>query len=117
MTMGLKPVLADTALPPAARGAGTFTSGPVAAAGTATEVLMVVHCTAASGTSPTLDCSLETSADGESWSALGGSSAPQLTAAGNAVAVARPAAPYVRVTSTVAGTDPSVTYSVSLWIR
>lgn len=115
--MGLKPVLADAALPSAARADGTHVSGPVAAAGVAAEVVMTVHCTAVSGTSPTLDCSLEQSADGESWSAITGSSATQLTAAGAAVAAAAVTANYVRVTSTVGGTTPSVTYSVGLWIR
>ncbi|MBL7494467.1 hypothetical protein I6A60_01900 [Frankia sp. AgB1.9] len=114
--MGLKPVLADVALPSAARTTGTFTSGPVAPAGAANEVLMTVHATAVSGT-PTLDVSLEQSADGSSWSAIPGSSAAQLTAAGNRVVAAAVTANYVRVTSAVGGTTPSVTYSVGLWLR
>lgn len=114
--MSLKPVLADTALASAARGAGTYTSGPIAAAGVAGEVFMAVHCTAASGT-PTLDCSLEQSADGSSWSAVTGSSATQLTGTGNRVAAAAVTANYIRATSTVAGTTPSMTYSIGLWVR
>lgn len=105
------------ALPSAARGAGTYISGPLAAAGTASDVLMSVHCTVASGTGPTLNCSLEESADGSTWTAVTGSSTAQLAAAGNAVAAAAVTKNYVRVTSTVGGTTPSFTYRVALWIR
>lgn len=113
--MGLRPVLGDVALPSAARTAGTFTSGPVAPPGAVTSVLMAVHASATSGT-PTLDVSLEQSADGSSWSAVTGSAATQLTAAGNRATSARITANYVRVTSTVAGTTPSVTYEVVLYV-
>ncbi|OKK06423.1 hypothetical protein AMK26_10380 [Streptomyces sp. CB03234] len=114
--MGLRNVQAEVALPSAARGAGTYTSGPLAAAGTAADVLLSVHCTAASGT-PTLDCSLEESADGSTWTAVPGSAAAQLAAVGNRVAGAGITKNYVRVTSTVGGTTPSMTYRVALWIR
>jgi len=114
--VGLRNVQADVALPSAARGAGTFTSGPVAAAGGAADVVLAVHCTAATGT-PTLDASLEESADGSSWTAVPGSAITQLTAAGNRVAYAAVTKNYVRVTSTVAGTTPSATYRASVWIR
>lgn len=103
------------ALPSAARVAGTFTSGPAANAGMAADVLLMVHVTAASGT-PTLNCSLEESADGSSWSAVPGSATAQLTAAGNAVAAATITKNFVRVTSTVAGTTPSVTYRATLLV-
>lgn len=115
--MGLRNALADVALPSAARGAGTYTSGPVAAAGVAADVLMSVHCTAASGTGPTLDASLEESADGATWTAVTGSAITQLGAAGNRVAAAGITKNYVRVTSTVGGTTPSFSYRVALWIR
>ncbi|TQS29135.1 hypothetical protein [Microbispora sp. KK1-11] len=113
--MGLRNVLGDAALPSAARAAGTYTSGPVANAGLAADVWLMVHVTAVSGT-PTLNCSLEESADGSSWSAVPGSSTSQLTAAGNAVAAAAVTKNYVRVTATVAGTTPSVTFRASLLI-
>lgn len=107
--MGLRPLIGDEALTSAARAAGTYTSGPIAAPGTATAVVLGIHVTAVSG-SPTLNCSIEESADGTSWSAVTGSSTAQLTAAGNAMAFAAVTKNYVRVTSTVAGTTPSVTY-------
>ncbi|MFF0295554.1 hypothetical protein ACFYST_06085 [Kitasatospora sp. NPDC004614] len=112
--MSVRPVLGEVALPSAARGSGTVTAGPVAAAGQATVALLAVHCTAASGTTPTLDVSLEESADGSSWSAITGSAVTQITAAGNRLATALVTKNYVRVTGTVAGTTPSFTYSASL---
>src|SRR5438309_5351391 len=108
---GLRLIEGDVALPSAARGSGTVTSGPIAGSGFAGDVLLAVHCTAASGTSPTLNASLEESADGVgSWTAIAGSSVTQLVAAGNAMAFAAASKPFVRVTSAVAGTTPSFTY-------
>lgn len=115
--MSLKPVLADVALPSAARGSGTFVSGPVANAGAASDVVLLVHVTAASGTGPTLNASLEESADGVgSWTAIPGSATAQLTAAGNAMANGLATKPFVRVTSAVAGTTPSFTYRATLLV-
>lgn len=114
--MAMRPLFGDVALPSAARGSGTFTGGPSAAAGTATSVLLTVHCTAASGTTPTLDVSLEESADGSNWTAITGSGITQMTAAGNHVAAAAVSKNYVRVTSTVGGTTPSFTYQAALLV-
>ena len=114
--MGLRLAAGDEALPSAARGAGTHVSGPVAPAGVATDVLLLVHVSATSGT-PTLNASLEESADGSSgWTAVPGSSITQLTAAGNATANAAVTKNFVRVTSTVAGTTPSVTYRATVLV-
>lgn len=112
--MSNRAVLGDVVLPLAARGAGTFTSGPVANAGQAQDVFLHVYCSAASGTTPTLNVSLEESNDGSSWTAITGSAAAQLTAAGNTGGNATPSKQYVRATSTVAGTTPSFTYRVAL---
>lgn len=113
--MSLAPVLADVMLASAARGAGTYVSGAAAASGLAAVAVLTIHASATSGT-PTLDASLEQSPDGASWSAVAGSSITQLTAAGNRVATAAIVQNYVRVTSAVAGTTPSVTYSAALLI-
>ena len=113
--MGLRPLLGDEALPSAARAAGPVTSGPVTNAGVAAAAVLLVHVTATSGT-PTLNASLEESADESSWSAVPGSSITQLTAAGNALAAGAVTKNYVRVTSTVAGTTPSVTYRAVLLV-
>lgn len=114
--MSLRQGTVDIALPSAARGSGTVTSGALSTPGSAIHLLVMVHCTAASGTAPTLNVSLEQSNDGTTWTAVTGSGAAQLTAAGNARSNAIITDDYVRVTSTVAGTTPSFTYSVSVLI-
>lgn len=113
--MGLRSAQGDVALPLAARAAGTYVSGPIANAGAVADVVVMVHATASSGT-PTLNVSLEESDDASSWTAVAGSAIPQLSAAGNAMANARPAKNYVRVTSVVAGTTPNVTYRVAVMV-
>lgn len=111
--MAIRPFMGDVALASAARTA-TASSGPVAAAGQATVALLLVHCSAASGTTPTLDVALEQSADGSSWSAVTGGAATQLTAAGNRIATGLITANYVRATATIGGTTPSFTFSASI---
>jgi hypothetical protein len=111
--MPVRPVQADVALAPAARTA-TTSSGPIAAAGTATVALLAVHCSAASGTTPTLDAVLEESADGSSWSTVTGSGITQLTAAGNRLSTGAITKNYVRATLTIGGTTPSFTCSASI---
>jgi hypothetical protein len=113
--MGLRPVFADVALTSAARTASAA-SGPVAVSGATADALVTVHCTAASGTSPTLDVALEESADGASWSAVPNSGTTQLTAAGNRVAGAKVTKNFVRVAATIGGTTPSFTFSATVWI-
>lgn len=114
--MGLRSVVSELALPSAARGAGTYVGGPVAAAGVATHALLLVHCTAATGVA-TLDASLEESTDNASWTAVSASSIAQLTATGNRVAHAVINKNYVRVTSVVAGTGPpNATYSATVFL-
>ena len=114
MAFGMQGAQGDTALTLTAQGAGTVTSGPIAAAGAAAYVLLLVHVSAIGGT-PTLNTSLEQSANGSTgWTAVAGSSAAQLAAAGNAVAFAYPNGNYVRVTATVAGTSPSVTATIAV---
>ena len=111
--MAVRPILGEVAFAPAARTASA-TGGPVAAAGQATAVVLAVHCTAASGTTPTLDVALEESADGASWSAITGSGITQLTAVGNRLATALVSKNYVRVAATIAGTTPSFTFGATL---
>lgn len=109
--MGLRPVMGDVALASALRGANTYVSGPIANAGQASWVTLSVHATAVGGT-PTLNASLEQSANGTDWSAITGSGIAEMSAAGNDVATALVTANYVRVTATVAGTDtPTVTFA------
>jgi len=113
--MGLRNVMGDLALVGTAAAAGA-SSGPVANAGLAADVVLLVHCTAATGTTPTLNVSLEESSDGSAWTAVPGSATPQLTAAGNAMSNARLTKSFVRVTSTIGGTTPAVTYRAAVLV-
>jgi len=114
--MGLRNVQGSVAeVSISAGGAATNVSGPVANPGVATHVVLLVHVSATGGT-PTLNASLEQSDDNSSYSAVTGSSITQLTAAGNAIANAVVTKPYVRITSAVAGTSPSVTYKASVLV-
>ncbi|MFD8882383.1 hypothetical protein ACFV0H_07645 [Streptomyces erythrochromogenes] len=111
--MAIRPFMGDVVLASAAR-TTTASSGPVAAAGQVTVAVLLVHCSAASGTTPTLDVALEQSANGTDWSAVTGGAAAQLTAAGNRVATGLVTANYVRATATIGGTTPSFTFSASI---
>lgn len=114
MPFGMQNAQGDLALTLTAQGAGTVVSGSISAAGASPYVLLMVHVSAISGT-PTLNASLEVSANGSSgWAAVPGSGIAQLAAAGNAIAFAVPAGNYVRVTATVAGTTPSVTANLAV---
>jgi hypothetical protein len=113
MAFGMQEATGDVALTLTTQGAATVTSGPIAGAGAAAYVLVMVHVSAVTGT-PTLNTSLEESSDNSSWTAVTGSATAQLAAAGNAVAFAKPTKNYVRVTCTVAGTSPVVTGTVAV---
>jgi hypothetical protein len=79
-------------------------------------ILVSVHVSAASGTSPTLSCKLQHSDDASSWSDVtGAAQSANLTAAGNALFGGRATKKYVRVVATVGGTTPSFTTSVALF--
>jgi hypothetical protein len=86
---------------------------PIATAGQAADVACFIHVSAITGTTPTLAVAIEQSADNSSYSAVtGGGTSANITAAGNASINARITQPYVRVTSTIGGTTPAVTYRV-----
>jgi hypothetical protein len=107
----------DIALTLAGQGAATVKSSPFGASGAAAYVLVMVHCTAITGTTPTLDVSVEESSTGESaWTAVASSGTPQITAAGNYLAFSVPAKNFVRVSAAVAGTTPSVTAKVAVMV-
>lgn len=107
--MGLRNVMGDVALIGSAAAAGA-SSGPIANPGFAADVVLMVQCAAATGTSPTLNVVLEESVDNSTWTAVAGGAAPQLTAAGSSTSNARLTKSYVRVTSTIGGTTPAITY-------
>lgn len=110
--MSVRNVNADAVLPSLARGAGTYTSGPIGIAAHAADALVMVHVSAISGTGATVAVSLEESANGTTWTAVAGSGV-SLTAAGSATANAPTPGNFVRVSATVSGTTPSVTFRVA----
>jgi hypothetical protein len=95
-----------------AKGSGTYTASLTNGPGIG-DVLLLVHVTALSGTTPALSVSLEQSPDGASWSAVGGSATASLTAIGNATTNGQITQSYARVTATVTGTTPSITFRVA----
>ena len=107
--MGLRNVLGDVALTGSAASAGA-SSGPIANPGFAADVVLHVQCTAATGTTPTLDTKLEESNDNSSWTTVTGTATTQLTAAGTTSSNGRITKQYVRVTTTIGGTTPAITY-------
>lgn len=115
--MSLRYVFADIVLPVvAARTAGAYASGPIANAGAASGVLMLVAASAVSGTTQTLDAVLQTSPDGTTWTSRTATAIAQLTAPGNALSMGDVTPyEYVQVLATVGGTGtPTVTFSVAV---
>jgi hypothetical protein len=113
--MGLRMALGDAALTLTTAAAGTYTSGAIANAGAAADVLVMTHVSAVGAGAPTLVCSLEESDTGNSgWTAVAGSAHAAVAGVGNAVSNARAGKNYVRVSAVVAGTTPTVTGRVSV---
>jgi hypothetical protein len=112
--MALNNPLADTVLPSAQRAAGTFSSGPIANAGSADYVLFLVDVTAAQGDTHTLDVVLQTAPDASTWTTVTRSAITQITTTtGYALGFSATADDYVQVLATVGGTNvPKVTFSV-----
>lgn len=72
-----------------------------------------LHVTAVSGTTPTLDVTIEHSSNGSSWSTVG--TFTQVTAIGSQVlSIAGTVNRYTRAKFTIAGTTPSFTCQVSI---
>jgi hypothetical protein len=95
------------------KAAGTFTSNTLPV-GYAADVIVAVHVTAATGTSPSLAVSLEESSDGTTWTPVSQSAALPISAAGNTLANAQTTKQLVRVTATITGTTPSFTFRVAV---
>lgn len=109
--MGLRAVMGDVVLTGTTASAGT-NSGPISNPGAAADVVLFVHVTAATGTTPTLAIAIEQSADNSTYNAVTGATGANITAAGTQTINARITQPYVRVTSTIGGTTPAFTYRV-----
>jgi hypothetical protein len=79
-------------------------------------VLVAVHVSAVSGTTPSLTCKLQESANGTSgWTDVTGAAGSAITAAGNQLFNGHTTKPYVRVVGTVSGTTPSLTTTVTVF--
>ena len=89
------------------------TNGTGQAIGPTDIVLIVVHVTAKSGTTPTLDLAFEESASlGSGYAAV--VKAPQITAVGVYTVYAKFTKKYIRYVSTIDGTTPSFTYEIGV---
>lgn len=92
----------------------TTTSGPFALTGTSggtAAFTVVVNVTAMSGTSPTMDCSIEVQDDGARWYKL--YDMPRITAAGQySTPELRTDGRSYRIVQTLGGTSPSFTRSI-----
>ncbi len=100
----------DVTLHPSAARTATGNGSVVEETGERRTLSLSLVVTAASGTSPTLDVTVQTSADGSTWYSAG--SFAQLTATGSerkTFALDR----YVRLRWVIGGTTPSFTFSAS----
>ncbi len=80
------------------------------------DVVFLLDSAAGSGTSPTLDVTIEDSADNSSFAAISGAAFTQVTGTASAqklVVNKDSARRYVRVKYTIGGTSPSFTFSVN----
>jgi len=87
------------------------TTSPAIELGDRGTLRLTLLISAASGTTPTLDVAVQTSADGSTWSAV--AAFAQQTAAGSVRKVFAGMDRYARIVETVGGTTPSFTRTVS----
>lgn len=109
--MSMRQVNGDVVLS-GTRGSGTYTSSALPT-GYSSDVVLLIHVTAASGTSPSLVVSLQESNDGSTWTAVPNSAAVALNAVGNSMANAQTSMQLCRVVAVVSGTTPSFTFRVA----
>lgn len=109
--MSMRSVNGDVVLS-GTKGAGTYTSSPLPT-GYAADVLLMVHATVVSGTTPSLAVSMEESNDGTTWTAVPQSTAAAVIAVGNSIANAQTTKQFVRVIAVITGTTPSFTFRVA----
>ena len=80
------------------------------------DVMLLLDSAAGTGTSPTLDVTIEDSADNSSFAAISGAAFTQVGAAASAqkLVISKDSARrYVRIKYTIGGTTPSFTFSVN----
>lgn len=100
---------------------GTVTATTIGAAttvGSYKEALLTLNVTALSGTSPTLTVTIQASDDGgTTWYNLPGGLFTQITAVGTAALQVNTFGDTIRANCVVAGTTPSVTFSVKAVVK
>lgn len=77
-----------------------------------------LNCAAGSGTSPTLDVTLQDSDDDVTYAAISGAAFTQVVGVASRQSInvdLDNAGPYVRAVATIGGTNPSFTFSVDLF--
>jgi hypothetical protein len=105
----------DTAIVPSAARTTSGNASIGAGWGFSQRLVLYVHVTAASGTTPTLVVNLEDSHDGTNYATVA-STSPNITAAGyHRLGVTVPFGENLRVSWVIAGTTPSFTFSVSVY--
>jgi len=115
--MSLRTVLGDVVLRGTAAVAGTFSSGPIANAGQAGTVQVLVAISAVGGSTQTLNVKLQSAPDAATWTDIPGAASTQLTAVGGTSFNAAVADSYVQAVATVGGTgSPTVTYRVAVMV-
>lgn len=92
----------------------TGNSATLSGYGLPAKLLFFLNCTAASGTTPTLNVTIEDTLDGSTWRAV--ATFTQKTAASTeyiAIPTTAPVADRIRVRWVIAGTTPSFTFSMT----
>jgi len=75
---------------------------------------LLLNCTAASGTTPTLDIKIQISADGVTNWIDSGTAFTQVTAATTQNLAYTPTGAFIRLVHTIGGTTPSFTYYLAI---
>ena len=101
---------AETPVASAARTA-TGDSGVLNDYGPFNKIRAQLDCTAASGTSPTLDVIIEDTIDGTNYNTVG-TFAQLVTTGREVIDITTPFSDRLRITHTITGTTPSFTFSV-----
>ena len=109
--MSVRAVVGDVALS-GSFGSGTHVSAPLANGPGIGDVILGVHVTAMTGTSPAVVVSVEQSVDGSTWTAVAGATTASITAVGNVTCIAGISQNFARVKAVVSGTTPNVTLRV-----
>lgn len=112
-------LLVSGLLPSAAR--TTTTNSAAQATGNADNANILIDVTAVSGTTPTLTVEVQWSHDGTTWfsggAGVSADATASITAVGKLVRTFPVRAPFMRVQASIAGTTPSFTFAVHVYLQ